>query len=135
MNPQPSLNTGSASADVASADVASADVASAEATALAATDGSAVTSGDAGTPAGFRTSWRRQPGMLAGYLMATALAFVWAMTGKRTTSPTAADDEADREAGLTTLEIAVIALGLFVIAGALVAAVTAAVNSRTAQIN
>ena len=39
------------------------------------------------------------------------------------------------EAGATTLESAVIALGLLLIAGILVAAITAAVNSRVAQIN
>lgn len=40
-----------------------------------------------------------------------------------------------RDAGLSTLEIVVIALGLFLIAGALVAVITGAVNSRLNQIN
>lgn len=38
------------------------------------------------------------------------------------------------DAGLSTLEIVVIALGLFLLAGALVAAITVAVNSRMNQI-
>ena len=42
--------------------------------------------------------------------------------------------EQDREVGLSTLEIVVIALGLFLLAGVLVAAITAAVNSRISQI-
>ena len=42
---------------------------------------------------------------------------------------------AGRDVGLSTLEIVVIALGLFLLATALVAALTAAVNSRIAQIN
>jgi len=41
----------------------------------------------------------------------------------------------DDDAGLSTLEVVVIALGLFLIAGILVAAITTAVNSRLAQIN
>lgn len=40
-----------------------------------------------------------------------------------------------RDLGASTLEIVVIALGLFLVAGVLVAAITAAVNSRLAQIN
>lgn len=39
-----------------------------------------------------------------------------------------------REAGVSTLEVVVIALGLFLIATALVAAITVAVNSRMNQI-
>ena len=35
---------------------------------------------------------------------------IWAMTGKRTPSSTGTEQETDREAGLTTLEIAVIAV-------------------------
>jgi hypothetical protein len=38
------------------------------------------------------------------------------------------------DAGLSTLEIVVISLGLFLLAGALVAAITVAVNSRMNQI-
>jgi len=41
----------------------------------------------------------------------------------------------DDDAGLSTLEVVVIALGLFLIAGILVAAITTAVTSRLAQIN
>lgn len=40
----------------------------------------------------------------------------------------------DREAGLSTLEIAVIALGLFLLAGVAVLALTTATNSRLQQI-
>lgn len=40
-----------------------------------------------------------------------------------------------RDLGASTLEIVVIALGLFLVAGVLVAAVTAAVNTRLAQIH
>jgi len=39
-----------------------------------------------------------------------------------------------KDAGLSTLEVVVIALGLFLLAGALVAAITVAVNSRMNQI-
>lgn len=39
------------------------------------------------------------------------------------------------ETGASTLEMAVITLALLVVAGILVAAITAAVNSRVAQIN
>ena len=38
------------------------------------------------------------------------------------------------DAGLSTLEITVIALGLFLLAGAAVAAISAAVNSRLSQL-
>lgn len=41
----------------------------------------------------------------------------------------------DRQAGAATLETAVIALGLVLIAGVLVAAITNAVNRRVEQIN
>ncbi len=41
----------------------------------------------------------------------------------------------DGEAGLSTLEIAVIALGLFLLAGAAVLALTTATNSRLNLIN
>lgn len=44
------------------------------------------------------------------------------------------DARAD-DAGLSTLEVVVIALGLFLIAGVAVAAITTAVNSRISQIN
>ena len=37
--------------------------------------------------------------------------------------------------GSVTVEQVLITLGLFIVAGALIAAITAAVNSRTAQIN
>jgi len=40
----------------------------------------------------------------------------------------------DSDAGLSTLEVVVIALGLFLLASALVAAITVAVNSRMSQI-
>lgn len=40
----------------------------------------------------------------------------------------------DREAGLSTLEIAIIALGLFLLAGVAVLALTTATNSRLDQI-
>jgi hypothetical protein len=40
----------------------------------------------------------------------------------------------DRDAGLSTLEVVVLALGLFLIAGVLVAAITAAVNNRLGQL-
>ena len=42
--------------------------------------------------------------------------------------------DADSDAGLSTLEVVVIALGLFLLAGALVAAITVAVNTRMSQI-
>ena len=41
---------------------------------------------------------------------------------------------ADRQAGLSTLEIAIIALGLFLIAGVAVLALTTATNNRLDQI-
>lgn len=40
-----------------------------------------------------------------------------------------------RDVGASTLEIVVIALGLFLVAGVLVAAITNAVNTRLGQIN
>ena len=40
----------------------------------------------------------------------------------------------DRQAGLSTLEIAIIALGLFLLAGVAVLALTTATNSRLDQI-
>ena len=43
-------------------------------------------------------------------------------------------DGADQDAGLSTLEVVVLALGLFLIAGVLVAAITAAVNNRLGQL-
>ena len=42
--------------------------------------------------------------------------------------------EQDRQAGLSTLEIAIIALGLFLLAGVAVLALTTATNSRLNQI-
>ncbi len=42
--------------------------------------------------------------------------------------------EQDRQAGLSTLEIAIIALGLFLIAGIAVLALTTATNNRLNQI-
>lgn len=42
---------------------------------------------------------------------------------------------ASDDAGISTLEVIVIALGLFLLAGAAVAVIANAVNSRTAQIN
>jgi hypothetical protein len=42
--------------------------------------------------------------------------------------------QADRQAGLSTLEIAIIALGLFLIAGVAVLALTTATNNRLNQI-
>lgn len=42
--------------------------------------------------------------------------------------------DADQEAGLSTLEIAIIALGLFLIAGVAVLAITNATNTRLNQI-
>jgi len=42
--------------------------------------------------------------------------------------------DGDREAGLSTLEIAIIALGLFLIAGVAVLALTTATNNRLNQI-
>ena len=42
--------------------------------------------------------------------------------------------EQDRQAGLSTLEIAIIALGLFLLAGVAVLALTTATNSRLDQI-
>ena len=41
----------------------------------------------------------------------------------------------DRQAGLSTLEITIIALGLFLLAGAAVLALTTATNTRLNQIN
>ena len=46
----------------------------------------------------------------------------------------AAGPQNHRDAGLSTLEVVVIALGLFLIAGVLVAAITAAVNNRLGQL-
>ena len=43
-------------------------------------------------------------------------------------------DGQDREAGLSTLEIAIIALGLFLLAGVAVLALTTATNSRLNRI-
>jgi len=42
--------------------------------------------------------------------------------------------EQDRQAGLSTLEIAIIALGLFLLAGVAVLAMTTATNNRLNQI-
>jgi hypothetical protein len=42
--------------------------------------------------------------------------------------------QTDRQAGLSTLEIAIIALGLFLIAGVAVLALTTATNNRLNQI-
>jgi hypothetical protein len=42
--------------------------------------------------------------------------------------------DGDRQAGLSTLEIAIIALGLFLIAGVAVLALTTATNNRLNQI-
>lgn len=92
------------------------------------------------------TDWIRRPTLLAAYLMTLALTSVWALTSRRQATAANVDNPAgedtvegaassDNEAGLTSLEIAVIALGLFVLAGVLVAAVSAAVQSRTDQIN
>lgn len=50
-------------------------------------------------------------------------------------APGTAHPGQSRDAGLSTLEIVVIALGLFLIAGVLVAVITGAVNSRLNQIN
>jgi hypothetical protein len=44
-------------------------------------------------------------------------------------------DAASDDSGVSTLEVIVIALGLFLLAGAAVAVIANAVNSRTAQIN
>lgn len=44
-------------------------------------------------------------------------------------------DAASDDSGISTLEVIVIALGLFLLAGAAVAVIANAVNSRTAQIN
>jgi len=44
------------------------------------------------------------------------------------------EEQDERESGVTTLEIAVIALGLFLLAGVVVAAITAAVNNNLGQI-
>lgn len=48
---------------------------------------------------------------------------------------TGADSDVDAEAGFSTLEAAILALGMLLLAGLLVAAITAAVNTRIAQIN
>lgn len=47
----------------------------------------------------------------------------------------ASADGTSRDAGMTTLEVVVIALGLFLVAGVLVVAITTAINTRLAQIN
>ena len=41
----------------------------------------------------------------------------------------------DRQAGLTTLEMAILGLGLFLIAGVTVAVITAAINARLNRIS
>lgn len=56
----------------------------------------------------------------------TTTADLWRRLRARTGRP---------DGGISTLEVVVIALGLFILAGALVAAITAAVNSRMNQIN
>ncbi len=44
-------------------------------------------------------------------------------------------EQADRQAGLSTLEITIIALGLFLLAGVAVLALTTATNTRLNQIS
>ena len=44
-------------------------------------------------------------------------------------------DATSDDSGISTLEVIVIALGLFLLAGAAVAVIANAVNSRTSQIN
>ena len=46
----------------------------------------------------------------------------------------AAGPRGQQDSGLSTLEVVVIALGLFLIAGVVVAAITAAVNNRLGQL-
>ena len=48
--------------------------------------------------------------------------------------PSGSRHRPDGDSGLSTLEVVVIALGLFLLASALVAAITVAVNSRMNQI-
>jgi hypothetical protein len=58
------------------------------------------------------------------------LLFAQIDVAKRRLRSAASDDS-----GISTLEVIVIALGLFLLAGAAVAVIANAVNSRTAQIN
>ena len=77
---------------------------------------------------------RVRASLLRNHLVLTALVLSCLSTGRsRWNSRQELDDE--REAGVTTLEIAVIALGLFLLAGVVVAAITAAVNNNIGQIN
>jgi hypothetical protein len=52
----------------------------------------------------------------------------------QTTAPRAVGPRAHCQVGASTLEVVVIALGLFLVAGLLVAAITAAVTSRLGQL-
>lgn len=58
-----------------------------------------------------------------------------ALGGMRSVAARARRRRGQGDDGLSTLEVVVIALGLFLIAGVVVAAITAAVNSRVSQIN
>ncbi|MBF5082400.1 hypothetical protein [Quadrisphaera sp. INWT6] len=65
--------------------------------------------------------------------LSLVLNLVHALTGDLRRQVAPGPDSADR--GVSTLEVVVIALGLFLVAGVLVAAITTAINTRIAQIN
>ncbi|TNM66882.1 hypothetical protein FHN55_12320 [Streptomyces sp. NP160] len=67
--------------------------------------------------------------------LAVALTFVRAFAADVRQRAAGQSSSSARDVGASTLEIVVIALGLFLVAGVLVAAITAAVNTRLAQIN
>ena len=67
--------------------------------------------------------------------LGVALTFVRAFAAAVRQRAAGPAPSSSRDLGASTLEIVVIALGLFLVAGVLVAAITAAVNSRLAQIN
>lgn len=65
-------------------------------------------------------------------ILQTLAATLLSAAGEQRSGPTRRRPGAD--SGLSTLEVVVIALGLFLLASALVAAITVAVNSRMNQI-
>ena len=70
--------------------------------------------------------------LLAVHVLLLSLTDTATNGGRRVLGRVRAAD--DREAGLSTLEIAIIALGLFLIAGVAVLAITNATNTRLNQI-
>jgi hypothetical protein len=67
-------------------------------------------------------------------LITPLLVTLHALTGRLHTGTRQRLGQAEGEDGVSTLEMVIITLGLIAVAGLLVAAITAAVTSRTAQI-